>query len=30
MNNEDLWAYELCLPGSITGQGDVATKGNAN
>jgi len=24
MNNEELWAYELCLPGSITGQGDVA------
>jgi len=24
MNNQDLWAYELCMPGAITGQGDVA------
>ena len=23
MNNEELWAYELCLPGSILGQGEV-------
>lgn len=23
MNNQDLWAYELCMPGSITGQGEV-------
>ena len=23
MNNQDLWAYELCIPGSITGQGEV-------
>ena len=23
MNNEDLCAYELCMPGSITGQGEA-------